>query len=267
VNQLQRVFEYNGNQVRIVVKDGEPWFVAKDVCNILELDNSRQALTRLDDDEKGTVILNDGTPGNPNMAIVNEPGLYSLILASRKPEAKMFKRWITHEVLPSIRKHGLYATEETVENMLNNPDFAIALLTKFKEERTARIEAEKTVTILTHVNKTYTATEIAKELGFKSAIAFNKDLADKKIQFKQNDTWVLYSRYADRGYTEIKQAVLDNGKIVYDRRWTQIGREFLLKLYESERRGLAEYFNGPVFKIKPVSLGGSSSEAIHEVYE
>ena len=237
MNQLQRVFEYNGNQVRTIIKDGEPWFVAKDVCDVLEINHHRDAVSRLDDDERGSVIV-DTPGGSQAMAAVNEPGLYGLILGSRKPEAKMFKRWITHEVLPSIRKHGLYATEETVENMLNNPDFAIALLTKFKEERTARIEAEKTVTILTHVNKTYTATEIAKELGLKSAIALNKDLSEKKIQFKQNDTWVLYSRYADQGYTEIKQAVLDNGKIVYDRRWTQIGREFLLKLYELERRGI-----------------------------
>ena len=237
MNQLQRVFEYNGNQVRTIIKDGHPWFVAKDVCDVLEINHHRDAVSRLDDDERGSVIV-DTPGGSQAMAAVNEPGLYGLILGSRKPEAKMFKRWITHEVLPSIRKHGLYATEETVENMLNNPDFAIALLTKFKEERTARIEAEKTVTILTHVNKTYTATEIAKELGLKSAIALNKDLSEKKIQFKQNDTWVLYSRYADQGYTEIKQAVLDNGKIVYDRRWTQIGREFLLKLYELERRGI-----------------------------
>ena len=109
MNQLQRIFNYQGNRVRTTIKDGQPWFIARDVCNILELDNSRQALTRLDDDEKGTVILNDGTPGNPNMAIVNEPGLYSLILASRKPEARVFKRWVTHEVLPSIRQTGMYA--------------------------------------------------------------------------------------------------------------------------------------------------------------
>ena len=109
MNQLQRIFNYQGNRVRTTIKDGQPWFIARDVCNILELDNVGQALTRLDDDEKGTVILNDGTPGNPNMAIVNEPGLYSLILASRKPEARVFKRWVTHEVLPSIRQTGMYA--------------------------------------------------------------------------------------------------------------------------------------------------------------
>lgn len=88
--------------------------------------------------------------------------------------------------------------------------------------------------ILMHVNKTYTATEIAKELGFKSAIALNNDLAKKRIQFKQNGTWVLYSDYANKGYVEIKQEVLDNGKVIYHRRWTQLGREFLLKLYNNK---------------------------------
>lgn len=78
------------------------------MCDILEINNSRQAITRLDEDEKNTVIINDGTSGNPNKTIINEPGLYTLILTSRKPEAKEFKRWITHEVIPSIRKTGKY---------------------------------------------------------------------------------------------------------------------------------------------------------------
>ncbi len=85
-----------------------------------------------------------------------------------------------------------------------------------------------------HVTKTYTATEIAKELGFRSATALNRDLADKRIQYKQNETWVLYSDYASRGYVEIKQEVLDSGKVIYHRRWTQLGREFLLNLYAEE---------------------------------
>lgn len=108
MNELQ-IFKNNqfGN-VRIVMKEQEPWFVAKDVCNCLEINNSRQALIRLDDDEKSSVILNDGTPGNPEKSIVNEYGLYSLVLSSRKPEAKEFKRWITHDVIPQIRKTGQY---------------------------------------------------------------------------------------------------------------------------------------------------------------
>lgn len=111
MNELQ-IFKNNqfGN-VRIVMKEQEPWFVAKDVCNCLEINNSRQALIRLDDDEKSSVILNDGTPGNPEKSIVNEYGLYSLVLSSRKPEAKEFKRWITHDVIPQIRKTGQYVAD------------------------------------------------------------------------------------------------------------------------------------------------------------
>lgn len=91
-------------------------------------------------------------------------------------------------------------------------------------------KAEKTVAILTHVSKTYTSTEIGKELGFRSAIDFNNYLCNKKIQFKQNGTWILYSKYAEMALVQIKQEVLDNGKVIYHRRWTQIGREFLAKL-------------------------------------
>ena len=110
MNELQ-VFENPAfGQVRTVTKDGEPWFVAADVCRALEVDPT--ATRRLDDDEKNTLRLTQGTSGNPNVTIVNEPGLYSLVLGSRKPEAKNFKRWITHEVIPSIRKTGSYSIQE-----------------------------------------------------------------------------------------------------------------------------------------------------------
>lgn len=107
-NEIQR-FDFKGSALRALTDEaGEPWFVAKDVCDVLELSNVGQALARLDDDEKSSITLNDGTPGNPNRAIVSESGLYALVLASRKPEAHEFKRWVTHEVLPQIRKTGGY---------------------------------------------------------------------------------------------------------------------------------------------------------------
>ena len=98
--------EQFGN-VRAIMRDGEPWFVAADVCKALEIANNRDALTRIDDDEKG-VALADTLGGKQEVTIVNEPGLYSLVLGSRKPEAKVFKRWVTHEVIPTIRKTGGY---------------------------------------------------------------------------------------------------------------------------------------------------------------
>lgn len=139
-------FDFKGNQVRILVdKKGEPWFVAKDVCNVLGITNNRDAISELDTDEKNTVVITDGIPGNPNKTIVSEAGLYRLVMKSRKPEAKEFQRWVTHEVLPSIRRHGVYATDVTIDSILNDPDFGIRLLTDLKDERARRREAERAI--------------------------------------------------------------------------------------------------------------------------
>ena len=105
-------FEYESTNLRALAIDGDPWFITKDACAILGIGNVGQAVLKLDDDEKSSITINDGTPGNPNKAIISESGLYSLILRSRKPEAKTFKRWITHEVIPSIRKTGSYVTPQ-----------------------------------------------------------------------------------------------------------------------------------------------------------
>jgi len=106
--------------------DGEPWFVATDVCKALEIGNNRMAVERLDFDEKSAVSLTDissnGVKQQRDFTIVNEPGLYTLVLGSRKPSAKQFKRWITHDVIPSIRKHGAYMTPDTIEKVLLNPE-------------------------------------------------------------------------------------------------------------------------------------------------
>lgn len=129
-------FDFKGAALRTLTDEkGEPWFVAKDVCDILGLDNSRKATAELDPDEKNTVTISDGIPGNPNKTIISEPGLYKLIMRSRKPEAKEFQRWVAHEVLPSIRKHGAYMTQQTLDKALTSPDFLIQLATKLKEEQ------------------------------------------------------------------------------------------------------------------------------------
>lgn len=117
--------------IRALTIDGEPWFIAKDVCDALGLSNVSVALQRLDDDERSKFNL--GRQGETN--IITEAGLYSLIMASKKPEAKRFKRWVTHEVLPTIRSHGMYATPQTVERMLADPDTMIATLKALKAER------------------------------------------------------------------------------------------------------------------------------------
>ena len=116
------------------MRDGEPWFVAVDVCDALGIGNSRDATARLDSDEKG-VVLTDTLGGQQKLGIVNEPGLYVLVLGSRKPQAKGFRRWIAHEVIPSIRKHGAYATEANIDKIIDDPDFGIHLLQQLKAER------------------------------------------------------------------------------------------------------------------------------------
>jgi len=146
MNELMKAFHYAGNNVRTAIKGDTVWFVAKDVCDILDISNSRQALTRLDEDEKD-VISNDTLGGQQNLQSVNESGLYTLILSSRKLEAKKFKRWVTHEVIPAIRKHGGYLTPEKVEEALNDPDTIIMLATRLKEEQAQRAEIEKQRTL------------------------------------------------------------------------------------------------------------------------
>ena len=214
-------------EVRAVEINGEGWLVGKDVAEVLGYSNSRDALSNhVDDEDKASVAIYDGRQ-NRNMTIINESGLYSLVLSSKLPGAKKFKRWVTSDVLPSIRKHGMYATDE----LLDNPDLLIAAATKLKEERAARLEAEKQRDKLVHQNKLYTTSEIAKELGLSSATKLNNLLSEKKIQYKQNKTWLLYSKYSELGLVSIKQEVLDNGKIIYDRKWTGKGRDFILNLF------------------------------------
>lgn len=165
---------------------------------------------------------------------IPESLFYMLGFKAGNERAVKFQQWLAMEVLPSIRKNGIYATDNVINRILNNPDFGIELLTKLKEERQARLKAEQRNAILMHVNKTYTMTEIAKELGLKSAAELNKKLSDLHIQYKVNNTWVMYSDYSNLGYEEIKQEVLDNGAVVYHRRITQSGREFILNLISSK---------------------------------
>lgn len=135
-------FEYEGNQIRTATDEhGEPLIVASDVCRVLGIANSRDAIGRLDDDEKG-VVSTDTPGGMQQMAAVTEPGFYRLVMSSRKPVAKPFQRWAAHEVFPSIRKRGGYLTPEATEAALTDPDFIIRLATDLKTERAKRAELE-----------------------------------------------------------------------------------------------------------------------------
>lgn len=133
MNNLQ-VFSYAGKEVRTIHRSGDPWWVLKDVCDVLDLSNSRMVADRLDEDEKGVSIA-DTLGGKQELTVISESGLYNVILLSRKPEARDFKRWVTHEILPTIRKHGAYITTGKLEEIMNDPDAWIKVLTALKEER------------------------------------------------------------------------------------------------------------------------------------
>lgn len=128
-------------EVRTIAKDGEPWFVANDICKVLGHTNSRVAVAALDEDEKGvSKVYTLG--GEQQMTVVNEAGMYQLVIRSNLPAAKAFKRWITHEVIPTIRRHGAYATETTIESIIADPESGIKLLQALKAEQERRKEAE-----------------------------------------------------------------------------------------------------------------------------
>lgn len=234
-NEIQVFNNDTFGNLRTIIKDDEIWFVAKDVCDALELGNSRQALVRLEDDEKADVILNDGSQ-NRRMNIINEYGLYSLVLASRKPEAKTFKRWVTHDVLPSIRKTGQYSS--LPQDYLSALK---ALVVSEEAKQKAELElaiaqpkANYTDNVLSSEGY-MTATQIAKDYG-KSAKWLNKLLHAEGIQYKSGNQWLLYAKYADKGYTVSGTCVVCDNSYV-STYWTQEGRKFIYDLIK-EKYGL-----------------------------
>lgn len=141
MNELQ-VFSYEGKEIRTIQRNGETWWVLKDVCGVLGLSNARMIADRLDEDDVSLAYVTDSMGRRQQTNIVNESGLYNVILRSDKPEAKKFKRWVTHEVLPQIRRHGAYITTSKIEEIMNDPDSWIKLLTALKEERQEKAQLQ-----------------------------------------------------------------------------------------------------------------------------
>ena len=144
MNTNLQTWSYENSEIRTVEKDGEPWWVLADVCKVLELSSPHKVADRLEADEKGRNLI-PTLGGMQEMTTVNESGLYAVILRSDKPQAKPFRRWVTSEVLPSIRKHGAYMTDQTLEQALTSPDFLIQLATQLKEEKEQRKQLEAKV--------------------------------------------------------------------------------------------------------------------------
>lgn len=238
-------------EIRTVEINNEPWFIGKDVAEILGYERPTKAVSdHVDVEDRDVVPIQDSIGRMQNTPIVNESGLYSLILSSKLPNAKSFKRWVTSEVLPTIRKHGLYA----IDDILENPDIAIQALTKLKEERAARkaLELDNQVKsqqiaelqpkatyydLILQCKDLLSVTEIAKDYGM-SAKGLNTMLHELGVQYNQSGVWFLYAKYQHEGYTQTKTQNYNRpdgtqGSKVHTY-WTQKGRLFIYNLLKSE---------------------------------
>lgn len=204
MNELQKVFDYKNRNVRMVLIDEKPWFVAKDVCEILEIKNVSDTLAKvLDEDEKGIETIYT-LGGQQEMSIVNEPGLYSLILRSRKPEAKDFKRWITHDVLPQIRTTGKFSYEEMTR---------LQILELAVQSEKDRLQLEAKVKVLEPKAEAfdrfidgkgfYTMESVAKMFGWGRNL-FMAKLRDEKIMTQTN---MPTSQFIGTGYFKVHASV------------------------------------------------------------
>lgn len=251
-----QIFNFNNNEVTVVINENnEPLFVAKEICDILEIQNSRQAVGQLDDDEKLTYVLHRAGQ-NRNVNVITESGLYSLVLRSNKPEAKVFKKHVTSEILPSIRKTGGYMvtkeedTPETImaralqiaQQTLDNHKQRLQILEGENQHQQEQIKvlvpkAEYTDKVLQSTS-TLTVNEIALELGI-SNIKLNKILEEKGVQYKQGKIWLLTTKYRDRGlatlrtFTKFDEETKEQ-KTYSNTVWTEKGRQFIHSLFSQK---------------------------------
>lgn len=241
-------------EVRTTVIDGEVMFVGKDVADILGYSNTNDAITtHVDKEDRSVIQRSENTIleiPNRGLIVINESGLYSLILSSKMPNAKEFKRWVTAEVLPAIRKHGVYAVDE----VLQNPDVLIQALTELKKEREEKEKLKETVAVqnqqitemtpkagyydvVLNCKDVISTTEIAKDYGW-SAKKMNAYLHEKKIQFKQGKIWLLYQKYSEQGLTSTKTTVINASDGLSHSSihtyWTQKGRLFIYELLKKD---------------------------------
>lgn len=241
-NEL-KIFENNEfGQVRVVMKDGEPWFVAADVCKALGLTQVSIAIGKLDDDECRLIEIPHPQSHCKALTVngVTEPGLYSLVIGSRKPSARQFKRWITHEVIPSIRKNGAYIAGQDQMTDAELVAKALVAANNIIAEREKRIMAmtQKIAEMQPKANyydivmsapQTVLVRQIAEDYGM-SAQKLNSLLNQFGIQYKQNNQWLLYAPYKGKGYTRSQTYAKDDGFRHFaseHTRWTQKGRVFI----------------------------------------
>ena len=230
-----QIFNFEQNEVRTFLENDIPYFVANDVAKTLGYKNPSDATNK--HCKKAVKTWGSDSLGRrQSFKVIPESDVYRLIIKSNLPSAEKFEAWVMEEVLPQIRKHGMYATDE----LLNNPDLLIEVATKLKEERTLRMIAEQRVNELQPKADYYdrilnnkglvTVSTIAKNYGM-SAVSFNKLLHELGIQFNQSGTWLLYSKFQDKGYTHIEPFDYEdkngNPQVKTRMKWTQKGHIFL----------------------------------------
>jgi prophage antirepressor-like protein len=223
VNDLQIFNHEKFGQVRSLIKNGEPWFIAKDIADTLEFSSTWAMTKGLDEDEKGTTICST-LGGEQELTIINESGLYSAILRSRKPGAKKFKKWVTSEVLPSIRKHGAYMTDEVIERVLTDPDTIIKLATQLKETKKELRKKDRFIGQLASSKNSILVRQVAK-IAAKKGIKIGEKRLWKKLRewgliFK-NSTEPM-QEYVDRGYFEVSEGVKESSKGTFTYRTTRV---------------------------------------------
>ena len=220
-------------------ENGDVLFCLKDVCQALGIKNHKNVVKRVDGDEVHQIDLTDNLGRNQPTSFISEAGLYEVVLRSESPQAKPFRKWVCSEVLPSIRKHGAYATPQTIQSLLDNPDMGIELFKQLKEERERAQALRQTLaeqapkieyvdTVLSSVS-TYTSTQIAKEIGM-TAQKFHKLLVGHEIIFKESGTYMMCQPYDKYGFTQNRTCAINiNGNqcTKLSLVWTEPGRRFI----------------------------------------
>lgn len=245
-NKLQIFTNSEFGTIRTIEINGEGWLVGKDIAEILGYADTFGALKKHVDDEDKLVCQIDSAGQKRDATVINESGLYSLILSSKLPKAKEFKRWVTAEVLPTIRKYGVYSTKDFAQKAIADPKFAVEIFTALLAEREENNRLTEIVEVqnvqiaemqpkasyydkILQSNEAIPVSIIAKDYGF-SGKRMNQLLHQLKIQYPCGGTWLVYQNYAAQGYTCTKTYQLENGRSKIHTNWTQKGRLFLYEV-------------------------------------
>ncbi len=240
MNNLQ-IFEFDQKEIRTIVKDNQPWFVGKDVAEVLGYTRTTKAINDLVDlEDKDEVPIQDSIGRLQKTPIINESGLYSLILKSQLPAAKKFKRWVTSDVLPAIRKQGAYLTEDVIVKTMQDPNYILGIIQAYSDAKQELKISHQIIgelkpkvdylDLILKGNELVTITQIAKDYGM-SAVKFNVILHNHRIQYLMNGQWLLYSEYHSKGYTSSISVPITRTdgrrEVSMHTQWTQKGRMFL----------------------------------------